>query len=73
MHPGDAFGAPDASVMPLPKKIVTAHKSLADYASTPLQLSKTVENYPESVVLPVKYEQLQKINFLYNSQSIIQI
>ena len=38
---------------------VTAQNSLADFAPTSLQPSKTVEKCPESAVLPVKYEQLR--------------
>ena len=41
--------------------LVTAQNSLADFAPTSLQPSKTVEKCPESAVLPVKYEQLQML------------
>jgi hypothetical protein len=47
------------SNQPLCGLTVTAQNSLADFSSTPLQHSKTVENRSESAVLPIKYEQLR--------------
>ena len=52
----------ESSLYSGPHKLVTAHILLARFISPLLQLSKTVAKNSEDGVLPIKYEQLHKLD-----------